>query len=322
MSFLDLKSENFQQNALEIYNIQLKENGVYKHYCQKIKHKQETKVMRLEDIPYLPISFFKTHQIFKGIPEKIFYSSGTTSSKQLSQHRVKSIRVYEDSFLKTFKNFYGNIKNYIILALLPNYLERENSSLVYMISKLMNETGCGLGGFYLDNFKKLQQDLKFSLKQERKIPILIGVSYALLDFSEKHPMPLEHTIIMETGGMKGRREEIIRQELHNILKRSFQVNQIHSEYGMTELLSQAYSKSDGIFMPPNWMKILIRDPYDPFSVKTSGKGLINIIDLANIHSCSFIATDDIGEVLQDGTFMIHGRYDFSEVRGCNLLYNA
>ncbi len=279
----------------------------------------------IEKIPFLPISFFKTHKVattdFE--PEIIFESSGTTGDNT-SRHYIKSASLYKKSFLKAFNLFYGNPLEWCILALLPGYLERENSSLVYMVNDLIKLSNNAGSGFYLHNHDKLYQALVRSEIAERPT-LLIGVTYALLEFAEKHSMKLQNTFVMETGGMKGKREEITREEVHEQLQQKLGLPAIHSEYGMTELLSQAYSKGNGRFHCPPWMKVLLREYNDPFAISTSGRsakpvnGLINIIDLANLYSCSFIATDDVGRLYKDNSFEVMGRRDMSDLRGCSLL---
>lgn len=250
-------------------------------------------------------------------PAVIFESSGTTGTAG-SRHYVRDTSMYEESFTRCFEMFYGPVQDWCIIALLPSYLERKNSSLVYMTEKLVRKSNHPQSGFYLDEFEKLSAALA-GLEQMKQKTLLIGVTFALLDFCEKFPQELRHTIVMETGGMKGRREELIRDEVHGILKKAFGLQSIHSEYGMTELMSQAYSDGDGIFSCPPWMKILIRDEEDPFAVKTDGRGIINVVDLANINSCSFIATDDAGRLNHNGTFEVLGRADGSDLRGCSLM---
>jgi phenylacetate-coenzyme A ligase PaaK-like adenylate-forming protein len=309
--------------AMEIFNFQYHENELYRAYVDAIKVSPET-VDSIEKIPYLPISFFKTHHVKTSDfdPEIIFESSGTTGANT-SRHLVKSAGLYKSSFLKTFKLFYGNPSQWCILALLPGYLERNNSSLVYMVNELIRETNDDGSGFYLNEHEKLYQAL---VKNEimEKPTLLIGVTYALLDFAEKYSLKLQNTLVMETGGMKGKREEITREEVHEQLKNKLGLAVIHSEYGMTELLSQAYSKGEGHFFCPPWMKVLIREYNDPFAIryrceKKPVNGLINIIDLANVYSCSFIATDDVGRLHTDNSFEVMGRRDTSDLRGCSLL---
>jgi hypothetical protein len=286
------------------------------------------KVNSIESIPYLPISFFKTHKVtttsFKS--EIIFESSGTTG-ENTSRHLVKSLSLYHKNFLKAFQLFYGNPKDFCILGLLPGYLERENSSLVTMVGELIKKSNHPHSDFYLYNQDKLYQALVCN-EIIQQPTLLIGVTYALLDFAERYKMKLQNTIVMETGGMKGRRKEITREEVHSILKKELNLNTIHSEYGMTELLSQAYSKGNGLFHSPPWMKVLVREYHDPFAVSSAPKnhkplnGLINVIDLANIYSCCFIATDDIGKIYKNEEFEVLGRRDSSDLRGCSLLTSS
>ena len=268
----------------------------------------------------MPISFFKTHKVTstQKEPETIFTSSGTTQSTT-SKHFVPDIELYEKSFLKAFELFYGMPKDFCILALLPSYLEREGSSLIYMVNSLIEKSGHPHSGFYLHNLEELHQKLKI-LESKGAKTLLIGVSFALLDLVEQFPSNLTNTTVMETGGMKGRRKELIREELHQILEKGLGVEHIHSEYGMTELLSQGYSKGNGIFETPPWMKIVTRDTEDPLSIQPNGKtGGVNVIDLANLYSCSFIATQDLGKTHPNGTFEVLGRFDDSDIRGCNLM---
>lgn len=311
--------QEFIETSLEVFAYQYQNNAVYRQFCDLL-HRNPANVETLNEIPFLPIEFFKTHRVVSGRqePEITFTSSGTTGS-QTSKHFVTDIRVYEESFRKAFIQFYGDPKELVILALLPSYLEREGSSLIYMVEKLIEKSKQPESGFYLHNLQELQERLKTLDKAGKKI-LLIGVSFALLDLIENYSFNLRHTTVMETGGMKGRRKEMIRKELHEILTKGFGVEQIHSEYGMTELLSQAYSKGIGSFECPPWMKLLIRDPEDALTWLPQGKtGGINVIDLANINSCSFIATKDLGKQLPDGSTEILGRFDNSDIRGCNLL---
>ncbi len=310
----------FNDLALEIFRYQYAHNIVYQDYVKSIG-RDVYAVKTINDIPFLPVSFFKTHTIICGDKtkyNKIFTSSSTTSSMP-SRHFVKDISVYISSFRKGIRYFYKDINEYCVLALLPSYLEREGSSLVFMADDLIKQSGHEKSGFYMDNYSELVQTLRLLQDRNQKI-LLLGVTYALLKQAEEHPMMLKDTIIMETGGMKGRREELPRSEIHTILKKAFGVSAIHSEYGMTELLSQGYSKGEGIFKCPPWMRIGIREIDDPFNVSfTCGRGAINIIDLANIYSCSFIATDDVGTLQGNGDFEISGRIDYSDIRGCNLM---
>jgi len=311
--------KEFENIALQVFQIQYQENITYRNFCNLLKIDPQ-EINTIKKIPFLPIEFFKSEKVMSGefIPEQVFLSSGTTGSNQ-SKHYVKNTAVYEESFRKCFFQFYGNIEDYCVLALLPSYMEREGSSLIYMTEDLIKKSNHELSGFYLDEHEQLINNLEM-LKNHGQKTILIGVSFALLDLAEKHQLDLSHVIIMETGGMKGRRKELTREELHKIYKSSFKVDKIHSEYGMTELLSQAYSLGSGIYQPPNWMKVLIRDINDPFTLLSDGKtGGVNIIDLANIDSCSFIATQDLGKKNNEKAFEILGRFDNSDLRGCNLL---
>lgn len=325
-----INDARFQSLTLEVFRFQYHHNIVYRTYLETLKI-QPSAVQSIEQIPFLPISFFKSHRVQTDSfnPQKIFESSGTTGESK-SRHMVKDLLLYEHSFSQGFKMFYGPVENYCIVALLPSYLERKNSSLIYMVEMLIKQTKHSDSSFYLNEYDKLFEILNKVEKQQQKT-LLIGVSFALLDFAEKFHLSLQHTIVMETGGMKGRRKEMIRPELHATLQQAFGISNIHSEYGMTELLSQAYSKGKGIFHCPPWMKVFIRDEEDPLSVRSgrqpAGGGLhdvplagaINIIDLANVHSCSFIATDDIGKLYSDGGFEVLGRMDNSDIRGCSLM---
>ncbi|MDR9456662.1 MAG: acyl transferase [Salegentibacter sp.] len=309
----------FKDLALEIFVFQYHNNKVYRQFCDLLK-KSPGKLKKLEDIPFLPIEFFKSHRLIssKSEPEIVFTSSGTTG-KQSSKHYVTDLSIYEKSFFKAFENIYGNPEDLVILALLPSYLERTGSSLIYMADALIKKSQHPESGFYLNNLDELKQTLEKAESAGKKT-LLIGVSFALLDLVERHRFNLKNTIVMETGGMKGRRKEMIRTELHQILCEGFGVATIHSEYGMTELLSQAYSTGDGIFECPSWMKILIRDSEDALSLLPEQKtGGINVIDLANFNSCSFIATQDLGRNTEAGKTEILGRFDNSDIRGCNLL---
>ncbi len=309
----------FTTKALQVFRLQYDQNAVYREYCDHLGIGVAA-VSTLDNIPFLPIQFFKSRTIVTGDAqvESIFTSSGTTGSVP-SKHFVSDLSLYKQSFLSAFEYFYGAIGSFCILALLPSYLERSGSSLVYMANSLIEKSGHSTSGFYLNNLKELKQTL-LQLEAEGTKTLLIGVSFALLDLAETFPHQLQHTIVMETGGMKGRRKEMVRQELHQALRQGFGVSHIHSEYGMTELLSQAYSKGDGIFHCPPWMKVLTRDTQDPLSLQTSGKsGGLNIIDLANNNSCAFIATEDLGKVYADGSFEVQGRFDQAEIRGCNLM---
>jgi hypothetical protein len=308
----------FDQLALEVFHFQYHHNELYKSYVNALKINVK-KITAVDHIPFLPISFFKTH-IIKTTSfdaEIVFESSGTTQTIN-SRHFVKDESLYKESFIKGFEKFYGPIKDWCILGLLPSYLERKNSSLISMVDELIKISNQSKSGFYLYEHEKLNETLQ-QLESEGQQTLLIGVTFALLDFAEEYPLQLKNTVVMETGGMKGRRKELTRQETHEFLKKRLGVNVIHSEYGMTELLSQAYSKGNGQFECAPWMKALVRNEDDPFDVRQEGSGIINVIDLANIYSCSFIATDDVANIFDDGSFEILGRLDNSDLRGCSLL---
>jgi hypothetical protein len=308
----------FNEKAMQIFQYQYVENNVYRVWNDIIKP-DIASISSLINIPFLPISFFKTHKVVCGVfePEYIFESSGTAKSV-ISRHYVKDAVLYKNSFELAFNIFYGEVKEWCIIGLLPSYLERKNSSLIVMANELIKQSGNANSGFYLYDFDKLK-DVLLQLEKKKQKTLLIGVSFALLDFAEQYPMHLEYTTVMETGGMKGRRKELTRQELHTILCNNWGIDKVHSEYGMTELLSQAYSKGEGKFYCPPWMKVLVRDEEDPLLVKETGRGVLNIIDLANVYSCSFIATDDVGNVFEDGSFEVLGRMDNSDIRGCSLM---
>jgi len=329
----NVNATGFDALALEIFEFQYENNPLYKAYADMLE-RRPGKVRAISEIPFLPISFFKTHQVkttqFK--PQAVFESSGTTGSVN-SHHLIKDIEIYRQSFLKGFELFYGAVTDWCIIGLLPSYLERKNSSLVFMVDELIRRSQQPQSGFYLNELEKLHSSLKV-LEESKQKTLLVGVTFALVDFAEQFSLPLKHTTIMETGGMKGRREEMIRHELHELLRMKFHTDAIHSEYGMTELLSQAYSKGEGIFNCPPWMRVLVRDEEDPLEIKgyelriknsalsadlTSLTGVINIIDLANIYSCSFLATDDAGKLYVDGSFEVLGRIDNSDIRGCSLM---
>ncbi|PNW29427.1 LuxE/PaaK family acyltransferase [Formosa algae] len=316
----NIKTEaQFNEHALNVFQFQFKNNRTYRSFCDLL-YVHPSDVKYYKDIPFLPIEFFKTREILSSTDpaECTFSSSGTTGSVT-SKHIVTDVSVYEDSFRNGFKDAYGDIKDYVVLALLPSYLERNGSSLIYMVNDMINQSNHPESGFYLNNLSDLKSKLEELDARGQKV-LLIGVSFALLDLVEAHQFNLKHSIIMETGGMKGRRKELIRTELHDILKAGFGVNEIHSEYGMTELLSQGYSKGHGIFNCPPWMKILTRDPEDALTIQTEGKtGGINVIDLANVNSCAFIATQDLGKITGNNAFEVIGRFDNSDIRGCNLM---
>ncbi|MCB0805879.1 MAG: acyltransferase [Bacteroidales bacterium] len=308
----------FNDIALEIFRFQYNSNKIYRAFVDNLE-KDYRSIDHFTQIPFLPVEFFKSHKVYAcpNPPVKIFESSGTTGM-ETSKHHIADISLYEKSFTLGFRQFYGSASDFVILALLPSYLERGNSSLVFMIDRLISESGSGVSGFYLTHTEEMLEIVNHS---DQNI-LLVGVSFALLDLAESGMIQSHHgrLTVMETGGMKGRRSEIVREELHQRLKKGLHTSSIHSEYGMTELLSQAYSKGKGIFATPPWMKILIRDTNDPLSLTETGKtGGINIIDLANLYSCSFIATKDLGKLHQNGTFEVSGRFDNSDIRGCNLL---
>jgi len=310
---------DFEVFSLEIFRFQAKNNMVYSEFINHLNC-DISEIKSIYEIPFLPIQFFKSHQIISSTKkvEQTFLSSGTTGVQQ-SKHLVTDITIYEKSFRKAFELFYGNIEDYTVLALLPSYLERDGSSLIYMVNDMIQKSNKPKSGFYLNNLDELTKNL-IELDEKGEKTLLIGVSFALLDLVETYNFKLKNTVIMETGGMKGRRKELIREELHAVLCEGFGVEEIHSEYGMTELLSQAYSKGNGIFESPPWMKILTRDTEDALTILPEGKsGGINVIDLANINSCSFIATQDLGKTYSNGTFEVLGRFDNSDIRGCNLL---
>lgn len=314
-------SSNHQLNAtaLQVFKHQAIHCAVYNRFLAGLGTDIDA-VNHISQIPFLPIEFFKSHPVLStDAPAQVTFTSSGTTGMVTSSHLVTDVSWYEDSFRKAFALFYGDIASYTVLALLPSYLEREGSSLIYMAADLIRQSNNPDSGFYLYNHQELYHQL---IKQRgaNKPTLLIGVTFALLDFIEQHAIDFPELIVMETGGMKGRRKEMIREELHSILCDGFGVGMIHSEYGMTELLSQAYSKGEGIFACPPWMKIMIRDTNDPFTNLPEGAaGGINIIDLANINSCSFLATQDLGRVQADGTFEVLGRFDNSDIRGCNLL---
>jgi len=311
--------KDFNEITLEVFSYQFQHNPVYREFCELLKRNPKN-VSSIEEIPFLPIEFFKKKKIVssENAPKIVFTSSGTTGSAT-SKHYVTDLNVYEKSFLKAFEIFYGNPEEIVILALLPSYLERQGSSLIYMADSLIKRSKHPESGFYLDDLETLQHQLKELDKSGKKI-LLLGVSFALLDLVETYDFNLKNTTIMETGGMKGRRKEMIREELHEILAKGFGVTKIHSEYGMTELLSQSYSKGNGVFETPPWMKILIRDPEDALNYLPKRKtGGINVIDLANFNSCSFIATQDLARKINGDLTEILGRFDNSDIRGCNLL---
>jgi hypothetical protein len=315
---MSINSESdFEALSLKLFDFQMENNPIYAAYAALIlKGKIPTNIY---EIPFLPIDFFKKEQIIckdKAV-EKIFLSSGTTGEQ--SKHLISDLSLYKKSYRKTFQQFYGEIKDYCILALLPNYQTREDSSLVFMVDDLIQKSSHKKSGYYLDNYNELSDTIK-KLEHKKQKTILFGVTYALLDFAKEFPQQLKNIIVMETGGMKGKRKEMLKEEVYKILKHCFVTQEIHSEYGMTELLSQSYSKGNNIFKSPPWKKILIRDVNDPLAIIGNNKtGGINIIDLANIYSCPFIATQDLGKKNNNNSFSVLGRFDNSDVRGCNLL---
>ena len=323
---LTVREQNFNKTALDVFKYQHENNKVYREFVNVLRVDVEL-IDSVHKIPFLPIGFFKSHpvQTKEFSAEYIFESSGTTGMAK-SRHFVRKLGLYRQSFLAAFTQFYGNPEDWCIIGLLPSYLERQNSSLVMMVDELITLSKHPAGGFYLDEHEKLYTVLEELQRKEQKT-ILIGVTFGLLDFADKYSLELKHTVVMETGGMKGRREEMTRDEVHRILRSRLGVPHIHSEYGMTELLSQAYAKTGGIFHCPPWMKVLVREEDDPLAVTSdidfhkydSISGVLNIIDLANIHSCAFIATDDVGKVYADGSFEVLGRMDNSDLRGCSLM---
>lgn len=315
---------DFEHLACQLFKYQYENNELYGAYCKSIGI-SSGEIHSTRDIPFLPIGFFKTHEVITGkfVPQIIFESSGTTGVVP-SRHSVKDVSLYKKSFQKAFELFYGKVEGLTVIGLLPSYLERGHSSLVYMVNDLIEQSGNPDSGFYLNDYEQLFYKLR-ELEARNKSVLLVGVTFALLDFAEKYQMSLHNTIIMETGGMKGRREEWTRSQVHAFLSEKLKVETIHSEYGMTELMSQAYSRGKGIFRCPPWMKVVLRNEQDPLQVlpdpgrNENKQGIINIIDLANIHSCAFIATDDLGKLYPDGSFEVLGRIDNSDLRGCSLL---
>lgn len=310
---------DFKTCALQVFRHQFKNNAIYRSFCDLL-YIHSSDVKEVEEIPFLPIQFFKSHAVLSSTQaaQETFTSSGTTGSS-ISKHMVTDVSWYTKSYTKGFEHFYGPIEEYTVLGLLPNYLERDGSSLIYMVDDFIKKSNKPASGFYLNNLTELSKTLIALDKKGEKV-LLIGVTFALLDLIERQQFKLQNTIIMETGGMKGRRKEIIRNELHEILCAGLGVSKIHSEYGMTELLSQGYSSGDGVFDCPPWMKILARDTEDALTMVGSNKtGGLNVIDLANYNSCSFIATQDLGKVDNNGRFEVLGRFDHSDIRGCNLM---
>jgi phenylacetate-coenzyme A ligase PaaK-like adenylate-forming protein len=309
----------FEKASLAVFRHQYRHNKVYREFCEHLRV-APSDVNKCHEIPFLPITFFKTMKIVaNSMPSEMVFTSSGTTGDLTSKHYVTDVELYRKSYLKAFVRCYGPINDYCILALLPSYLEREGSSLIFMVADIIDKSRHPESGFYLNDLEGLALKLERLDAQGTQV-LLIGVSFALLDLVEKHRFKLHNTTVMETGGMKGRRRELIREELHDILQKGFGVARIHSEYGMTELLSQAYSKGNGIFNTPPWMEILIRDTEDPLKILERGRtGGINVIDLANVNSCSFIATQDLGKSYENGSFEIMGRFDHSDIRGCNLM---
>jgi len=317
VSLWNLPADQFLETAKELCVFQAKNNPVYNQWIT-LSNQSIGDLETINSIPFLPISFFKNQDVYIGEkPSTLFESSGTTQDV-VSKHWVADTNLYEASFLNCFQRFYGNPADYCIIGLLPSYLERKHSSLVYMVDKLIQASGHPQSGFYLNEFEKLDQVLT-QLEANKTNTWFMGVSFGLIDFSTAYPQQLKFATVIETGGMKGRKEELTKEALHALLKNNLGVNTIHSEYGMTELLSQAYSLGNGIFKCPPWMKVLVGEEQDPTALKAKGRGVLHIIDLANIYSCAFIATQDMGEVYEDGSFQVLGRLDHSDRRGCSLL---
>ena len=312
------KKENFEQTALELFHYQATYNPVYRSFinCLNINSSNITKIVQ---IPFLPVELFKQHVIKTGNfkAEKVFKSSGT-AYQQRSFHYVKDVSLYQESYMKAFEMFFGPVKNQAILALLPSYLEQGEASLVNMVEGLVQSSSYPESGFFLYDHDLLLKTI-YNLKRKNANIVLFGVIYALLDLAENYEPDLQDVAIIETGGMKGLRREMVREELHGTLKEKFNKNSIQTEYGMTEMLSQVYALKDGVFKSPPWMKVLVRDPYDPFDISEKGRGAINMVDLANVHSCCFLATQDLGHIHEDESFEVLGRFDNSDIRGCNLM---
>jgi hypothetical protein len=313
-----LSAADLTPRALAVFRFQYAQNPLYRDFADALGVRPGS-VARIEDIPFLPVGFFKTREVRTGafVPEVVFRSSGTTGMVT-SSHLVRNVGLYRQSFLTGFEGFYGPTRDWCIIGLLPAYLERPDSSLVYMVNELIAASGHADSGFYLNDYEALDSVLR-RLEAAGQKTLLIGVTFALLDLAERYSLSLRHTVVMETGGMKGRRREITREELHGILRERLGVTVVHAEYGMTELLSQAYSAGSGVFRCPDWMRVLVRSEDDPLEVRSFGEGLINVIDLANIWSCSFLATEDVGVLGSDGGFTVAGRVDHSDLRGCSLL---
>jgi hypothetical protein len=318
ISIFEVNESSFESVCMDAYHYQMKNNLVYHQYVTLLK-KDKLDIHQVLDIPFLPISFFKSHKVTTEINATQYFESSGTNGMTQSKHYFVNLKIYEKSFLKAFKNNYGSPADFHIIGLLPSYLERSHSSLVYMVDVLMNLSAQPANGFYLNEFEKLKT-LLLSLETSSKKVILFGVTYALLDFFESQNIQLNNTIIIETGGMKGRKKEMTSSEVSEVLSQFIPIQNLHNEFGMTELFSQSYAKGNGIYHPPAWKKIVVRDISDPLNVKKDGSGLLNIIDLANYYSCPFIATDDMGKVEENGCFEVFGRYDHSDARGCGLMY--
>ena len=310
--------DNFERLAMQAFSFQYLNNPIYHRYCDLLNI-DVGMINYIEDIPFMPVEFFKSHKVIcDDMDAEVVFTSSSTTGTIPSSHYVADTSIYRKAFLSGFNQFYGAPEKFCILGLLPAYLERTGSSLVYMVDELIRQSKHKLSGFFLNNQQELY-DRICQLESNAEKYILICVSFALLDFAEKYNVKINNGIVMETGGMKGRRKEIVRSELHEILMKSFGLKKIHSEYGMTELLSQAYSQGDGIYQCSNTMKVLVRETHDPLSVQRKGTGAINVVDLANIFSCCFLQTSDLGKVFEDGTFSISGRFDNADIRGCNLM---
>jgi hypothetical protein len=311
--------DDFEATAMALYRYQYQHNELYKSYHQALKIDTDT-IKTLTQIPFLPISFFKTHKVstVPHVPSSVVFDSSGTTGMIPSKHFVHDVRLYETISLAGFEALYGSVQDWVILALLPSYLERKTSSLVHMAKVMMDKGGHPENGFYLNEWDLLQDKL-VQLKRQGKKVLLLGVTFALIDFAMKYPMDLAGVVVMETGGMKGRQAEWTREQVHHYLKNQWQLDTVHSEYGMTELLSQAYSKVEGLFEPIPTMRAYVRDPQDPLGTMEEGSGVLNIIDLANVYSCAFIATEDMGKVYSDKRFEVLGRMDFAALRGCSML---
>lgn len=316
-NIFSVSAGQFDATCMLVFRYQYQFNPIYRKWCDMMGSNPATVQTPAQILP-LPVSFFKQETIITGAKATHYFESSGTTKTQNSRHWVRDLDIYRQSFNKAFELFYGPVTDWCILALLPAYLERQHSSLVMMADELIRDSAHPQSGFYLYDHERLNDTLHLLEKSGQKT-LLLGVTFALLDFAENFPQQLKHTIVMETGGMKGRRKEITRAEVHAILTSKLGVPTVHSEYGMTELLSQAYSKGEGVFECPPWMKVMVRDEEDPLGMSTTGRGVIQVIDLANLYSCSFIATEDLGQVYSDGSFEVWGRLDNSDIRGCSLM---